>query len=436
MRGRAPATTSTYTVGSSSTISLNDPLYYAAKFGGFTDSNNNGQPDLHGEWDADGDNLPDTYFYVNNPGNLAASLNKAFIALATTSSAASVVTNFNTLRVGSVAYQATYNPKDWTGSLTASSIDPTTLAFTPKWDTKSVLPAPGSRVIMSYDPASTTGGIPFEYTSLSTAQQAVLSSNIVNYLRGDASNEGTGTGQFRVRASKLGDSVDSNPVYVGTPAGQYADPGRYGFSYTASSYYSFLNNQRTRTPMVYIGGNDGMLHGFRASDGVEQFAYVPNIVMSNLPLLASQTYSHKFYVDGSPEIADAMVGSTWKTILVGGLRAGGRGIYALDVTTPTPITESSASTVVIGEFDSATDSDIGYVYGQPQIVQLNNGKWAALVGNGYNSLSGSGKATLFIIYLSKNRYSLASHGLSEIDDRRGFHDRSKWSCRCKSGRYK
>ena len=397
----APATSSAFIVGGSGIATLNDPLYYAAKYGGFTDSNNNNQPDLNSEWDADGNNSPDTYYYVNNPGTLADSLNKAFVALAATSSAASVVTNFSTLRFGSVAYQATYNPKDWTGSLAAYSIDPTTLAFTPLWDAKSVLPAANSRSILSYDPASSVGGIPFRFASLSAAQQALLSSDVVNYLRGDSSKEipPNGTGLFRARSSKLGDSVDSNPIYVGIPSGEYSNPGKYGFSYAASSYYNFLDAQRGRTPMVYLGGNDGMLHGFRASDGVEQLAYVPNIVMSNLPLLTSASYSHKFYVDGSPEVADAMIGSSWKTILVGGLRAGGRGVYMLDVTNPSAFNESSASSVVIGDFDAATDSDIGYVYGQPQIVQLTNGKWAALVGNGYNSTGG--KAVLFIIYLSK-----------------------------------
>jgi type IV pilus assembly protein PilY1 len=409
----AAATSSTYTVGSTSGLtSLKDPLYYAAKFGGFKDSNGNSQPDLTTEWDADGDGSPDTFYYVNNPSTLENSLNKAFVDLATTSSAASVVTNFNTLRVGSVAYQATYNPKDWTGSVTAYSIDPTTAAFTFKWDAAAVVPIATSRVIMSYDSTSTasSGGIPFRFTSLNATQQGLLTNaSKVDYLRGDASNEGTATGKFRVRTSRLGDSIDSSPAYVGVPAGQYSDPGRYGFSYTESAYYTFVNDNRSRTAVVYAGGNDGMLHGFRASDGVELVAYVPNVVMGNLPLLTQAGYSHKFFVDGSPEIADAKISSTWKTILVGGLRAGGRGVYALDVTDPTAFAESTASSVVIGEFDAATDSDIGYVYGQPQIVQLNNGKWAVLIGNGYNN--GSGKSMLFLIYLQKtgNRWTASDY---------------------------
>jgi type IV pilus assembly protein PilY1 len=68
------ANTVTYTIGTGSALSLQQPLYYAAKWGGFIDSNNNGIPDLQGEWDGDGDGKPDRYFFATNPSELANSL--------------------------------------------------------------------------------------------------------------------------------------------------------------------------------------------------------------------------------------------------------------------------------------------------------------------------------------------------------------------------
>ena len=57
-------------------------------------------------------------------------------------------------------------------------------------------------------------------------------------------------------------------------------------------------------------------------------------MFSNLIELTRPSYTHKFFVDGTPTIGDAFYGSAWHTVLVGGLNKGGRSIYALDVTHP------------------------------------------------------------------------------------------------------
>ena len=68
----------------------------------------------------------------------------------------------------------------------------------------------------------------------------------------------------------------------------------------------------------------------------------------------------------------------WKSILVGTLGAGGKAVYALDVTDPA----SFGASKVLWEF---THPELGYVTGQPLITRLNDGNWYAVIGNGYES---------------------------------------------------
>lgn len=150
----------------------------------------------------------------------------------------------------------------------------------------------------------------------------------LEYLRGKRSDEGS---PFRQRSGVLGDFYSSSPAVVSGP--------RYLVNYSNrlegnTAYSTFVTSIANRTPRVYVGGNDGMLHGFNALTGVEEFAFVPSAVFHKLNKLTGNNYSHEFYVDGSPVVADVYNGTEWRTILVGTLKAGGRSIFALDITTP------------------------------------------------------------------------------------------------------
>ncbi|MEO0998950.1 MAG: PilC/PilY family type IV pilus protein, partial [Pseudomonadota bacterium] len=141
--------------------------------------------------------------------------------------------------------------------------------------------------------------------------------------------------------------------------------------------------------------------------------------------LSDPGYTHRYTVDLTATLADAYVrtesfGSTsWKTILVGGLRSGGRGLYALDVTDPTTISETSAAAAntVLWEFNSGDDIDLGFTFSRPSIVPLeapgNTIRWAAIFGNGYNDL-GSGEAVLYIVLLEGGLDGTWSYGTDYI----------------------
>jgi len=427
-------------IGAGTTF-LKDPLWYAAKWGGFQEDSAtaNNLPDLASEWDADGDGDPDNYFLVTNALELSNQLSSAFneiIARSGVSASAAALTS-GQINADTNLIRSTFNTGTWTGDLKSYAInndpavDPVgTIITPPVWSAEARLD-PASRRFFTHTGASGAGeGIPFTWGDLTPIQKGLLNRNAngnpdsrgnerVDFLRGT-----TGITGFRNRVDEngdshiLGDMVNSSPVYVGKPRARYPDNWGTGALENSARYSVFAttSSASTRIPMVYVGGNDGMLHGFNAETsglnmGKELIAYIPNEVFPRLSALTSPTYSHKFYVDGSPTVADAFFDGQWRTVLVGGLNRGGQAIYALDITDPA----NMDSTKVLWEFsdnidnaaagDAGTEYALGYTYSKPAIVRLHDGTWAAIFGNGYNNTaldttrSSTGDAVLYIVDL-------------------------------------
>jgi type IV pilus assembly protein PilY1 len=342
-------------------------------------------------------------FTANTSAELREALEGALKEIAAaTSAAASIATNSTRLTADSAIYQARFKTGEWSGQLLALPVESNGDIGEQLWDAAEVIPAAANRSIYTYKP-DTGQGRRFEWNQLSSAQQAALDRDAdgttdnqgsarLDYLRGDRSNEGSAGLGFRVRSSILGDIVNSDPAFAGQQDYGFTELG----GSEGSSYATFRQSSayRSRPSMIYVGANDGMLHAFRASDGVELFAYVPSLVYDRLSLLSDPDYgqNHKYLVDGPMKTLDAYVGDSWKTVLLGALGAGGRGVFALDVTDPA----SFGTNQVMWEFSSAQDGDMGYSYPQPTIARTAAG-WVAVVANGYNS--GNGKAVLFLLDL-------------------------------------
>lgn len=422
-------TSNDYIVGQTSAGSLKPPLYYAAKWGGFADQNDNGKPDQTIEWDANGDGLPDNYFFANNPAKLYEILGKALKRVVRTeSSATSIATNSTRLDTESAVFQARFKSGDWYGQLLSFEILADGSIGDAIWDAAEVLDtqAAAARSIFTWVPPAaqpwTTSdypGAPFQYAELNSNEKAALDGTDglgierVAYLRGDRSYEILNGGTFRDRVHVLGDIVNSNPYYVSGPDYRYfslprahnatppAEPATdvCGLDDTiveACTYNDFRHSSSYagRTPTVYVGANDGMLHAINANTGEELFAYVPSGVYSNLAMLTSPAYGsttpHHYFVDGSVNVNDAWFkkadepANAWHTVLVGALGAGGKGVYALDITSP----ETFGATDVLWEYDGAGDDDLGSTIGQPTVVRLNDHNWYVVFANGYESTSG------------------------------------------------
>ncbi len=309
------------------------------------------------------------FFNARNPTELNDALSQLMEAIAEIriASSSSVAVNGHYLYAkagaGTLLYQALYNNHgdEWTGDIIAFLVDSTTgvlrINYEKSWSAAQMLEAkqPDERLIATYNGAV---GIPFQESDLTDEQKSALGANpeaMMAYLRGE---EVSG---YRYRSQKLGDIVNSAPVFA--------------------------------DDVVYAGGNDGMLHAFDAATGEELFAYVPNLLFAGLKDLADPAYSHRFFVDLTPTIktGDLIGGSLEapRTLLVGGLRKGGKGYFALDITRAKGqlTSETELARRVLWEFPQGNDPDMGYSFSRPVIVRSNRtpNPWVVIFGNGYNS---------------------------------------------------
>ncbi len=378
-----------------------------------------------------------TAYYATDAASLKAAMDSVFksILSETAGSGGGTAANGAQLASNASIFQTQFNSKDWSGSLRKFSFTNTAgvtkINDVPDWAIGSAgilpaastvvpIPAARSRQILTWRTDTVEArrtGIPFRWpvkpsspsnSELTLSQMsAIKDSSILEYIRGDQSNEGNTSGKYRVRSSGLlGDIVNSSPVYVGAPSAGYVESLMPG-------YVDFYTAHANRAPMLYVGANDGMLHAFDATSGQERMAYVPTPVMKNLFFLSSQNYPHHYYVDATPTIADVEISGVWKSYLVGSLGAGGQGIYALDVTDPTQFSEKNASSLVKWEFtDDETingDVDLGYTFGRPAIGKTHDGSWVAIFGNGYNNseddghASTKGTAVLYIVDIATGK---------------------------------
>ena len=242
---------------------------------------------------------------------------------------------------------------------------------------------------------------------------------------------------------KLGDILTSTPRIVSSiPLVKYYE------TYSDRTYGPISDNTTftggniyKNRGMVFAGGNDGMLHAFKLGKleqgwsgqnkqvekakltnldtsvplGQEMWGFIPKNALPYLKYLSDNNYCHLAYVDLPPYVFDASIGgnptdtrtaSSWRTILIGGMRTGGAckdtcatsdcvqtpatgkgfsSYFALDVTNP-------EAPSLLWEF---SDETLGFSTTGPAIVRINafnsasslrdknlNGEWYVVFGSG------------------------------------------------------
>ena len=265
-----------------------------------------------------------------------------------------------------VGYASSYRAGEWYGDLFAYSVDTSTGLQTGGnlWSLKTTIDAMpfASRKIVSFNGSVGQAFTAANFPALET------SVGMVDFLRGDQSREADLPPGFRNRTSALGDIINAEPVVVNYAGG---------------------------VPIIFQGANDGMLHvvdGRTASTvatrGQELWAYVPRLLHGALTDLATQGYSHKYFVDATPAAVEVTGVGSVSRLLVGGLGKGGRGFYALDISSYQATTVADAASKVLWEFGQG-QANMGYSFGKPLIVRTAAG-WRVLVTSGYDNGTATG----------------------------------------------
>jgi len=396
------------------------------------------------------------YFSAQDPAKLVSGLKEALANISSQfgSGAAAATSNLEPVQGDNYIYVATYTTGKWIGNLEARTINTTTgqpnkqcvwaledvaaddVAGTAACSGKLTPEADGATTrnilfnkagaLANFTPSNvpdkSTNFNPVnlsQYSSWSPEFQAAATpDNLINYLRGQTGFEARDSNTYqlyRQREAVLGDIVDSKPVYICKPQFNYTDPGYQTFKDSFGG-----TGACTRTPMIYIGANDGMLHAINATatgsdTGKEEWAFVPTPAISEMWRLADANYStnHRFFVDGSQYVNNVCVSNcnsesaVWKTILIGAMGYGvvegsnpdtgaaRSGFYALDVTDP-------LNPILLWEKHSQSagyTGKIGFATGNVIIGKVMTGadtwRWAAVFASGYKPADG--QARIFVI---------------------------------------
>jgi len=366
------------------------------------------------------------YFSINKPSDLVRAIN--WIASSVNNDHVNflpVAVNTGSVGSDSMIFRAEYSGATRSGDLKAFRIatgrvgspcagDAGTVCTNPVWQLNrgGYVGAPDT---YTFNPSGVAGnkGVDFVANQFTLAMIDLLRlpneseaqvADRIDYLRGSNVKEAAQGGPFRNRTPEqrtMGPVLNSAPVFVGN--GFNANGSReldLPENLEAKPFGDYLARIRGRTPMVYVGSNDGKMHAINANNGSPVFDYVPLELFSTLKWTTQGDSDDAPGVDGSIATADVFINNDWHTVLVGGLRTGGQSYYALDITNPTSGNPADKVMWELSETDTGA-AELGFSYSRPVIVKSNaalpNGstRWVAIFGNGYNSASG--EAVLFIV---------------------------------------
>jgi hypothetical protein len=139
-----------------------------------------------------------------------------------------------------------------------------------------------------------------------------------------------------LRNQPLGPFIGSTPAFMDPPS---IDPP------PDSDYPGYIVAHKDRRTLIWVGSNDGMMHGLDARTGIEVYAFIPFNLLAKLKALpdGQAIGAPDYFVDSSPKLADVRIGTAvagcagsavtcWRTYLFFGQGPGGTFYQALDVT--------------------------------------------------------------------------------------------------------
>ena len=359
-----------------------------------------------------------------------------------TGTSAGVAVASRALQANNQKFVPSYKTKDWTGDLKAYAVDVHGRQGALQWSVLDRLPKPIDRTMyVGTGNASGPAASPFYWDSAEDkpsqrmtdrARRELIQgagkkdedgSPLVLYLRGDRTESGK---KFRTQLQNavIGHIVNSQPAYIGTAIdrGYRYLPAAFGSAKSgADSYRDYVAQKAARScsttiqsgaakvcgpAMVFVGSNEGFLHGFNAnpdpvkSGGREIFAFAPFASLSELGRSSRPEFQARFMMDGPLIERDAFWGNRWHNVVVATTGAGPKAVFALDVT---QTDFNGLDQAVLWELSDVNQSvkanadAIGHVLQEPEVGVLADGRWVVVIGNGYESRSK--RAQLLVVEL-------------------------------------
>ena len=385
-----------------------------------------------------------TALYANNQAQLVTALTDAIQQSISGRLAFTTPAVMSDVSKGDFVYQSTFEydkDKQWQGSLKKYKLNANGTFGAEQWDAGTVLNTVGynSRKLWTVG-IGTKGLSNFNHGTpnitnlksklfpLKASPTDAEAEKLIKYIRGQDSYDTDSDGSTKDEIHKLADIYNSELIVVGDPEASTADTGNTNYPktdafYRANNGYTNFKNNTSRLEVVIAGANNGILHAFDTRQGNELWGYIPPNILGKLSTTitskANKTISISG-VDGSPMVKDIFFDDTpndgqnnprWRTVLISGLGAGGKGYFALDITdTSNPRhlfaienddlnkkvnhwgeneTLTSHSYAVGSTIASNVDySELGEAMSTPRIIKIkvnNQDKWVAVFGAGYNA---------------------------------------------------
>lgn len=345
------------------------------------------------------------YFQTNDSAGLSAALNLALSDIyAKAGSGGGGTANSGTLQTGTRFYQTLYDPADWHGTIRAYNLDATTGDIgTTAWNTDNTLTSSSTTSTFETWNTATASRVTLDYTTLSAAQQTTLNATLPTGVTGAqmiAWARGTANSRLRTRTRLLGDLVNTN-LAIALPTDKSSTDFATGTSYTA--YLAAKAGGMSSN--LLANANDGFFNVISADDGKRRYAYMPSAAINSLATVAATNYGsgvHKFTVDGQISVFDtqASAGSTWRTMAVSGLGAGGKAFFAVKLFEGASNNFSAMWEVSAPEASTPSNpyNNLGFTYSKAEAARMADGTGIVVVGNGYGSFTG--RASLFVLNAS------------------------------------
>lgn len=347
------------------------------------------------------------YFtFFQDGGELVDKIKTYFSSISTPATQfGSVAISQGSLSENTLAISAHFDLGSNQGTITANRISPMPdkePSLTKAWEIGGGVPHARGKAILSFDPETAQG---FALPNSAAGASAFSDAQFQRLFPGAALADKPVLMLDFVQGlyqDYLGPSIASNLMFVGNPNGK-ARIGSAGINQTVfdQSYQEFVKDTQ-RAPMVYIASNDGRMHGFQAETGENLITFLPDIVLSE-KFAMRQPGVYQPFLDGHFNVSDVFFADAkqWRTVLIGGMRLGGQGFFALDITAPTTFEASS----VLWEFTDRQDQDLGFSYSKPAVGRFANGRWLAVLAGGYNNtvaeggaaVSTTGEAVLYLV---------------------------------------